>query len=298
VEITHAAPRIPHDFPKIYLEITNVCNLSCSFCPPTRRAAQFMSIDDFESQLGKLAGHGKHLYFHVKGEPLLHPALGDFLAIAGRRGFAVSLTTNGTLVEERAQALLEAGNVRKLSISLHSHSGARDVEAYWRGVEAFLDLHRATRPFPVSLRLWNRGLGGLPPETQRLWELIRARYPGAEAWESAVRGPESMRLDELVYLNEADRFDWPAPALDSGGAEGDRRGFCRGLRNQVAVLVDGSVVPCCLDGDGLMRLGSLKDSSLEEILSSPRARAIYEGFSRRELVEPLCRGCGYRKRFS
>jgi radical SAM protein with 4Fe4S-binding SPASM domain len=155
----------------------------------------------------------------------------------------------------------------------------------------------------VSLRLWNRDSRLLPPETERLWELIRERYPEAEAWGAAARSRDSLKLEDKVFLNQAERFAWPgaepeAADLGAPGAEADSRGFCRGLRNQVAVLVDGSVVPCCLDGEGAMRLGNLKDSSLEEILSSPRAHAIYDGFSRREAVESLCRGCGYRKRFS
>jgi MoaA/NifB/PqqE/SkfB family radical SAM enzyme len=294
--------------PKIYLEITNVCNLRCPFCPPTKRKGEFMSHKDFELYLGKLEGRCDQLYLHVKGEPLLHPELGGFLQLAGRRGFAVSLTTNGTLLADKADILLGSPSLCKLSVSLHSHSGADDVVAYWRGVTSFLDRHRTTRPFPVSLRLWNRSSGNLPPETERLWELIRERYPEAETWGSAARSRDSLRLDEKVFLNQAELFAWPetkpeaehgieAP-LSSEAAGADSGGFCRGLRNQVAILVDGSVVPCCLDGEGVMRLGYLRDSSLEEILASPRARAIYEGFSRREAVESLCRCCGYRKRFS
>jgi Predicted Fe-S oxidoreductases len=300
--------------PKIYLEITNVCNLRCRFCPETKRVPEFMRVTDFELYLEKLAPFGDHLYFHVKGEPLLHPELGDFLAIAAGRGFAVSITTNGVLLAERAAMILGAANIRKLSVSLHSHSGAADVEEYWRGVADFLDRHRITRPFPISLRLWNRRSGSLPPETERLWELVRERYPSATIWENAAVGDRAQKLDEKVFVNQDAEFAWPdasaaANALrDTDSAEEGRehepaqggalaRGFCRALRNQVAVLVDGTVVPCCLDGEGAMALGNLRESGLRLILDSPRARAIYDGFSRREIVEPLCASCGYRSRF-
>jgi len=278
---------------KIYLEITNRCNLSCAFCPPTRRRAESMTREAFELYLNRIEGQGERLYFHVKGEPLLHPSLGSFLGLAADRGFGVSITTNGSLLRERAAELLGSGNVRKLSVSLHSHALSNSVEAYWEGVSAFLDLHRARSGFPVSLRLWNRGLRGLPPETERLWELIRARYPAAAEWEGASSSPDAVKLDDRVYLNQAELFAWPElsrPPLST-------KGFCRGLRDQAAVLVDGTVVPCCLDGEGDMALGNLRDGPLAEILASPRARAIYEGFSRRELAEPLCRSCGYRTRF-
>jgi len=280
-------------FDKIYLEITNVCNLACPFCPPTSRAAEFMPRERFLRILDGLEGQGRLLHFHLKGEPLLHPLLGDFLALAADRGFKVSLTTNGTRLEAASAVLLGAGGISKLSVSLHSHSGSGDVEGYWRGVSAFLDRHRERPAFPVSLRLWNRDPGGLPPETARLWELVLERYPLAGAWEDVAKRGTSLRLDDKVYLNQADRFDWPDAALP----ELEARGYCHGLRNQVGILVDGTVVPCCLDGEGAMALGNILEAGLGEITGSPRARAIRDGFSRGELVEHLCRTCGYRRRF-
>ncbi|HET7839412.1 MAG TPA: radical SAM protein [Rectinemataceae bacterium] len=280
-------------FGKIFLEITSHCNLSCSFCPPTRRPRSQLSPELFDRLLARLEGQGKKLYFHLKGEPLIHPSLGRFLETAGQHGFSVSLTTNGTLVQERADELLAATNLEKLSISLHSHVGEAGLEAYWARVSAFLDRHRAAPRFPVSLRLWSRGSGGLPPETERLWTLVRERYPAAGGWEDSSTSYKSREMDRLVYLNQADRFEWPDPELPQDGP----RGFCRGLGNQVGVLADGTVVPCCMDGEGRIALGNLATSSLEEILASPRARAIRAGFARRELVEPLCRTCGYRRRF-
>ncbi len=280
-------------FSKIFLEITNICDLSCEFCPQTLRKREFLSRERFLLFLDRLAGFGRHLYFHLKGEPLLHPDLGDFLALAEEEGFAITLTTNGTQVAERAPILLGAAKLRKLSISLHSHCGADNVDSYWRGVEAFLDLHKSAAAFPVSLRLWNRGAGQMPPEAARLWELIRARYPAAGEWDSSGAQAKAIKLDNQVFLNQADRFSWPGLALPQGGT----RGFCQGLRNQIGILVDGSVVPCCLDGEGAMTLGNILDEDLGKILAGPRARAIHDGFSQRRLVEALCRTCGYVRKF-
>jgi len=280
-------------FDKIYLEITNICNLACPFCPPSSRPADSMPRERFLRILDRLEGQGRLLYFHLKGEPLLHPLLGDFLDLAACRGFRVSLTTNGTRLEEATATLLGAEGISKLSVSLHSHSGSGDVEGYWRGVSAFLDRHREKPAFPVSLRLWNRGAAGLPPETARIWGLLEARYPGAGDWKDSSDRWKSRRLDEKVYLNQAEEFRWPGlglPALAS-------RGTCHGIRDQVAVLVDGTVAPCCLDGEGAVPLGNLRESSLETILESPRARAMRDGFAHRVLVEELCRTCGYRERF-
>lgn len=283
-------------FAKIYLEITNRCNLSCPFCPPTRRKAEALSLERFKAILERLEGHGRLLYFHLKGEPLLHPEIGEFLALAGERGFSVSLTTNGSLLAEKGPVLIGAKNLNKLSVSLHSHSeaagAAAGIEAYWRGVEAFLDRHRLCPRFPVSLRLWNRSDGALPPGDKRLWELLCSRYPELGGWKEASARGTSFRLAERVYLNQAEEFTWPDLSLPAINEEG----FCWALRDQIGVLVDGTIVPCCLDGEGVLGLGNIFDAPLDAILESPRARAIYEGFSRRALAEPLCRTCGFLKR--
>ena len=290
-------------FAKLYVEITDVCNLRCPFCPPTRRPKRFMRGAEFDSLLGKLEGRGRLLHLHVKGEPLLHPELGEFLEIARTRGFEVALTTNGSLLGRRAEVLLGSPAIRKLSVSLHSHAGdfadatgavdeGRAAE-YWAGVASFLDLHRLSPAFPVSLRLWNLREGALPRGTAYLWERLRERYPNVGPWDSAEAWPKANRLDEGVFLNKAEEFAWPDPELPEGGNEGS----CLGLRDQIAVLVDGTVVPCCLDGEGRLALGNLFEEDLDAILADPRARAMREGFERGVLVEGLCRTCGFRRRF-
>ena len=70
------------------------------------------------------------------------------------------------------------------------------------------------------------------------------------------------------------------------------------LRDQLAVLCDGTVVPCCLDGEGELALGNLFRQELEDILRGERAAAIHAGFDARRPAEELCRRCGYAERFT
>ena len=69
-------------FRKVYLEISNICNLNCAFCPGTRRRQRFMTAEEFAAIAEKLRGAVQYLYLHVMGEPLLHPALPQILAAA------------------------------------------------------------------------------------------------------------------------------------------------------------------------------------------------------------------------
>ena len=272
---------------KIYLEITNICNLSCAFCPGTARAPHMLTLEEFTALANRLRGRAEYLYFHLMGEPLLHPLLPDFLQIAGGLGFRVMITTNGTLLPEKGQILCESPALLKVNVSLQSfeaNEGGR-LRDYLDGCIAFAERANAAGK-RCEFRLWNKnGLDRLNPE---IVSRLEAAFP--RPW---TRSREGWKLRENLWLEPGERFDWPDPAADDRG----ERCFCYGLRDQIGVLCDGTVVPCCLDRDGSIALGNLFGQELDEILDSPRAQAVRAGFSERRAVETLCRRCGYARRF-
>ena len=275
---------------KIYLEITNVCNLDCSFCHKTSRAKHLMSEAEFLALLDKIEGRAQYLFFHLMGEPTLHPLLPRFVEAARARGFRPAITTNGSLLAQKGAALL-AARPYKVSISLHAPEAnpAFSSDGY---LDACIDFAKnaAHEGCIVALRLWNLGSGA---DNSEILDRLRGAFP--DEWRD-IRGGSSQRLAERIFLEWGERFQWPDPALPECDPESDL--FCYGLRDQIGILADGTVVPCCLDADANLALGNLFSSELDEILASPRARQIYDGFSRRRASESLCRKCGYAKRFS
>lgn len=279
---------------KAYLEITNVCNLRCSFCPGSRRPQEFLTPEQFRILAGRLRPHTEYLYLHLMGEPLLHPQLEQLLETGEELGFRLMITTNGTLLPRRGELLCSSSAVHRVSISLHSfegnEGGDEDLGGYLDGCFAFAQ-QAAEAGKRCALRLWNLDgaeTEGANAQNEAILQHM-ARYfhrPWKEGWQGVTLAPN-------VYLEWGERFEWPD--LEAGEHVG--RAFCRGLRDQVGVLWDGTVVPCCLDHEGDIPLGNLYDQSLEEILESPRARAIYEGFSQGRAAEELCRKCGYARRF-
>ena len=273
---------------KAYLEITNVCNLACAFCPGTRREKRFMPLEEFKILSAKLRPHTDYLYFHLMGEPLLHPELGEFLAHAGALGFRVILTTNGTLLPERGELLLSAPALHKVNISLQSFEAndRGELAPYLSACADFAQRANDAGKLCV-LRLWNQN--GLDSRNDEIEALLARHFP--KPWSESRR---SRKLAERVYLEPGERFDWP----DLTAADRGEPCFCYGLRDQVGVLVDGTVVPCCLDHEGDVPLGNLFEQELGEIMSTEKARSIFNGFSRRQATEPLCRRCGYARRFT
>ncbi len=275
-------------FQKIYVEISNLCNLSCAFCPGTRRAPGRISPAEFEKLLPKLKPYTEYLYFHIMGEPLCHPQLGELLDLAGAYGFRVILTTNGTLLARQQKMLLSASALHKVNISLHAFE-ANDLAVPFEDylADCFRFGQAAAGKKLVVYRLWNKG--GADARNAEILTAMESYF--SKPWQIQRQGT---RIGERVYLEYGEKFDWP----DMDAPEGTDRAFCYGLRDQIGILWDGTVVPCCLDREGDIALGNIFRQELDDILQSPRAKAIYEGFSQRMAVEPLCRRCGYAKRFT
>jgi len=275
---------------RAYIEITNRCNLRCAFCPGTKRAPRDMTAAEFAFLARRLRPYAAYFYLHVMGEPLLHPSLPELLTVCGDLEARVCLTTNGLLLPRRADALLAAPALYKLSVSLHSMegNGVEDLTAYLDGVWQFAEA-AADRGVLCALRLWN--LGGQDARNGEILDFL-ARKIGVHPLSCPQPRQGSFRLSPGLYLEQAERFDWPDLAAPETSAS-----FCRALRDQVAVLCDGTVVPCCLDHEGDIPLGNLFSQALPDILNSPRARAVYQGFSQRRPAEELCRRCGYALRF-
>ncbi len=274
-------------FRKIYLEISNLCNLHCAFCPGTRRTPGRLSVEHFSQLLPKLRPYTDFLYFHIMGEPLCHPNLKEFLQLANDFEFRVILTTNGTLLSQRQNLLLSAPALHKVNISLHAFE-ANDLNIpFSEYLDACCSFGRAVAGKKlVVYRLWNQG--GADDLNSQILAALEQNFP--KPWTESRHG---IRIGDRVFLEYGEKFDWP----DLSAPEDTEKLFCYGLRDQLGILCDGTVVPCCLDHDGDIALGNLFHQDLEEILASPRAKALYDGFSRKEATEPLCRRCGYARRF-
>ena len=273
-------------FSRVYVEITNSCNMNCSFCHGTSRPPRKMSIDEFRTVCERLRGVTEYIYYHLMGEPLTHRDLPELIRIAAAYGYKSAITTNGTLLSRRGDELISAG-VYKVSISLHSfeEGSGEDFDAYLDACFDFAD--KASRAGVLTVfRLWNRGHDG--GKNEYILEKMKSRLAGE--WKWSQRGA---RIRDKLHLEWGDRFVWPDKDAENMGDDV----FCYGLGDHFGILSDGSVVPCCLDADGEITLGNIFEKSISDIIASDRARAMAEGFKHRRATEELCKRCGYARRF-
>ena len=271
---------------RVYVEITNTCNMNCSFCHGHSRAPQQMSTEEFTFILNKLKGYTNYLYYHLMGEPLTHPQLHNFIQLAGEHGYKSILTTNGTLLHDRQAELLAAG-VHKVNISLHSFENGtnEDYIQYIQNIAGFAKAAASAGTIAV-FRLWNKGYDN--GKNDFALKVLQEQIPGD--WSPNTRGT---RVRDKIFIEMDDRFEWPDSNAD---IKGDKF-YCYGLKAQFGILADGTVVPCCLDSNGVISLGNIFNEEIHTILHSPRASAMLEGFQCGKATEDLCRRCGFAQRF-
>lgn len=288
---------MPKRFKKVYIEISNVCNLQCTFCPEVQRGKTFMGPELFQKAVRAVAPLTETVCFHLMGEPLLHPRFQEYVAFCGALGLQVDITTNGVLLDEkRTEALLHPA-LRQVNFSLQAFSDnfpEKDNAAYLDKIFHFTRLALERRPeLYINYRLWNEGAEGAPVANAQILERIRRALSISfePVWD--VRRKKGVKLTGRLSLHMDSRFEWPNPHHPVRS----ERGFCHGLSSHIGILADGTVVPCCLDKEGVIALGNCGAQNIEDLLQAPRARAIHEGFQKGLLVEDLCRKCTFIARF-
>lgn len=270
--------------------------MSCSFCSPMTRKPQAMTPEQFSHIIDEIKPYTDYVYLHVKGEPLMHNKLSELLSIAHSAGLQVNITTNGTLLKDNLLLLCE-NPVRQINISLHSiEDNIEALDEYITSiVTSVRTLAEQTSTYLV-MRLWNLNkLSQMPKENLRMLDVIGEQYK--VDLHEAIKSEQKLRsitLADHTYLSHDEEFEWPS--IDNPFYS--KFGFCYGLNRMAAILVDGTVVPCCLDADGIMALGNLFSQSFAEIIDSQRAKGFVDSFAGRRVQEELCRHCTYKKRFN
>lgn len=259
-------------FKRIYIEITNNCNLSCSFCTPDNRKKEFMEKEKFKLIISKIKDFTDYIYLHIKGEPLLHPDINEFINFAHENNLKVNLTTNGSLIGN-----LKTKHIRQINYSMQS---TKEIEKTLETIKKMKEYINGTNIY-LSLRIWTKQA----QENDNLKQMLKNEF--------AILGElkDKIRLDENIFLSMEEEFIWP----DLKNQTIQKTGFCYGLKDQIGILVDGTVVPCCLDHKGDMILGNIYKEDIKDILQNKKVVNIVNGFRNRKPVEELCKRCGFLK---
>lgn len=261
-------------YKKIYLEITNNCNLDCSFCIGNKRSKKFISIEEFNILLDKLEGYTQYLYFHVMGEPLLHPKINELIELSSKRYF-VNITSNGYLIKR----IEDNKNIRQINLSLHSYDEKykKSFDDYINDIFSSVDKLVENNTY-IKYRVWVNS-----EYKEKILSKLNEKY------NVVIGDNKSLKLADNIYYEVEEEFIWPSMDNDYYTEDGS----CRGLRDHIGILVDGTIIPCCLDSAGIINLGNIYKQDLNDIISSDLVKEMKQGFLDNKKIHELCRKCNF-----
>lgn len=254
-----------------------------------------MNVNQFSDIVSQIKPHTGFVYFHVKGEPLIHPDLEQFLTICYENQLRVNLTTNGILLKKHQNMLLNHPGLRQVNISLHADLPSQyDSSDYISSAISFAKLANEKGIY-VVFRLWNLDKdNNTDSKSLEIMNYIENAFHLEKPLIESMGGRQSVKISSYVFVGWEQEFEWPS--LDHDFVSDI--GYCYGMRHQIAILVDGTVVPCCLDCNGEAALGNVFIDGFSNIIQTKRAKAIKHGFENSLAVDELCKHCSFRTKFN
>lgn len=275
-------------FKKVYVEITNICNLNCSFCSKVNKPKGFISLEQVEHIFKEIKDYTDYVYLHVKGEPLLHPNLDEIVKLADNYNLKVNITTNGTLLLDKVDILEKHSNINKINISLHcEHNKNNYLEEVFYARDTYLS------DKTVIYRLWTLKDNLLDNNSMEIVNKLKEKYNLSTEVVDKIYNESNIKIENNLYVDKDNEFIWPT--LDTNE---ESNGYCFALKTQIAILLDGTVVPCCLDSDGKVPLGNIYKQSFKSIVEGEKVKQLKKSFEDRKPCVELCRKCTFKNKFN
>ncbi|WP_164499060.1 radical SAM/SPASM domain-containing protein [Helicobacter pylori] len=276
-------------FKKIYIELSDICGLQCSFCPNPKNIRGVMPLELFEKICKEAAPLTPIITFHVLGDPCKLKNLNHYLNAAKRFSLKVDLVTSGAYLCDFETLLQDA--IYQISISLDAGLDNHNKLNQHRYIQKILEFcrYKCEKNSEVFLNL--RIQDGTLEKHQNLIK------PFLESFEcvslETLKSQGRARLFKKSFLNIQKTFKWPNLNAPNPLNQESKIPYCYGLIKQIAILSNGVVVPCCMDTQAHINLGDLNHTPLKDILNSQKAMAIKTHFLKGEALELLCKNCSY-----
>ncbi|MDK2062329.1 radical SAM/SPASM domain-containing protein [Aliarcobacter butzleri] len=286
-------------FRKVHIEITNICNLKCTFCPPKILPNKTMTLDKFDKLNLELKEFTTELAYHIVGDPLVLSNLDEYLNISLKHNLKVNITTTANNINKKHYETLLNPTIKQINFSINSYnanSHKKSLDEYLEPIIEFVKFaQKQKHKYFINFRIWNLDEKNSAKEFNlKVFNKINEAFDTNIDIEDVYKNrPKNIRIDRKIFFNFDEYFNWP----NLENKEVSKTGFCYGLDSHFGVLSNGDVVPCCLDKDAIINLGNIEDNSLKNILTSKRVKDIQNGFKKDILVEELCQKCEYRTRF-
>lgn len=271
-------------FKRIYLELSNYCNLNCLFCTPKNKNTRMISKELAFKAIEEASSLTNEMCFHVLGEPLVYPYFFEVLDYLNEHGLDLMLSTNSRLIEKNKEQLLKR-RIKTWNLSLHSTYDLKNKKEFILNLLSFIEQYQKEYESVFHLRLWAESNNTIKKSNDEIKEILFDYYD--------YKGEQSkrIRLKERIILSYEEEFIWPS--LDN---DYEKEGYCLGGKNHIAILADGSVTMCCLDSNADTLLGNIKNNTLSEIITMSPYLDARKSFNDNKCYFKLCKHCSYKDR--
>ena len=283
----------------MHIEITNICNLKCTFCPPKILPNGTMSLEKFDDLNFQLKPYTKELAYHIVGDPLVLTNLNEYLNISLKHDLKVNITTTANNINEKHYKALMNPTIKQINFSINSYnanSHKKSLDEYLNPILDFVKFAQEQKhEYFINFRIWNLDEEKSAKEfNKKVFDKINETFNTNIDLENVYKErPKNIRIDRKIFFNFDEYFNWPSLENEIVSSNG----FCYGLDSHFGILTSGDVVPCCLDQNACINLGNTNTTQISDILNSNRVKAIQNGFRKNIVVEELCQKCEYRTRF-
>ena len=283
----------------MHIEITNICNLKCTFCPPKILPNGTMSLEKFDDLNFQLKPYTKELAYHMVGDPLVLSNLNEYLNISLKHALKVNITTTANNINEKHYKALMNPTIKQINFSINSYnanSHKKSLDEYLNPILDFVKFAQEQKhEYFINFRIWNLDEEKSAKEfNKKVFDKINETFNTNIDLENVYKErPKNIRIDRKIFFNFDEYFNWPSLENEIVSTNG----FCYGLDSHFGILTSGDVVPCCLDQNACINLGNTNTTQISDILNSNRVKAIQNGFRKNIVVEELCQKCEYRTRF-
>ncbi|OCL85832.1 radical SAM/SPASM domain-containing protein [Arcobacter porcinus] len=286
-------------FRKVHIELTNICNLKCTFCPPKLHPNKVMDLELFDRLNFELKEFTNELAYHIVGDPLVLGNLNEYLDISKKHNLKVNITTTANNISNRHYETLLNSTIKQINFSLNSYNANSHKKSFQEYLEPILNFvkyaQEKNHEYFINFRIWNLDEEKSAKEfNKKVFDSLNIFFElDLNIDEIYENRPKNIRVARKIFINFDEYFVWPSLKNEVVS----KSGFCHGLSSHFGILSNASVVPCCLDLDASINLGNIENNSIKEILKSNRAKDMINGFKKGILVEELCQKCEYRTRF-
>lgn len=311
------------------IEITNLCNFDCWFCPrrAMTREKGLMAYEKFEEMILNLnsANFLKEIALAGIGEPTLHPDLIKMISfVKNNTPFKIVLTTNASKFAD--QSFVEdlfRTNVDKVTISLRTSNENElnlsldfTYEKYIKSILNFVETkNKLNNETEIELSFFketyyskyildintrdfinNKRLNNFLKE---LSKILNESLPSYDDFTKSI----SSHLSNVARIPIKDglslRFDglssWTT-AIEKYKKGGicykSYYGSCLGLLTHFAIYWNGDVSTCCADFDAKNILGNIfQEKDIIKILSSKKAVSFAESLRKKRMPTDICQIC-------